>query len=256
MVVARIAGSAAIRSTPAPSPAAIGKAFDRKFPYSNAKGGLTKLPAPVNAAKLPGEAGKIYASIVSEKNYTNVKAYAVTVGGEKVLALTGSNGKPPSDFGLALFTSTGKQLAFKDVLGLNQWQINGKDSHFALAAGLPGFPKSVPQPKLNAGLTKLAADFEKDLPWSDDAGAIVFPKSAAFNGALPAGSAALKMSKDTEDSKTADYDFTEKYKVNVAGKDMYVVIGVADATYDVGLFDMKGRSLMFNQGMNSGAWVP
>jgi hypothetical protein len=224
-------------------------AFDKSFPYSNDAGNLTKLPASMDGAKLPGEAGKIFAEIQKDGNhYDHLNAYQVSVGGEKLFAITGHNGTPPSDFGLALFNSRGKQLAFKDVLGLNQWQFDGKGQNFILSEGLPHSPHATPAKPLPAETKKITDAFDAKFKWNDKTDSLDIPNEK-FEGALPKDTAATHM------ANSSTYDYTEKYKVNVDGKNLFLVVGVADDVYDVGLFHLDGSKVAFNQGANAGEWT-
>jgi hypothetical protein len=151
MAVTDVKGAAPAGKAANASPATaqqVTAAFDQKFPWSTGthalNGNNSDMALPkenIDPSTLPGEAGKMYAEIKKNKNYSNLQvAWINGVAGEKVLAMMGTNGNPPSDCGLALFDSKGKQLAFKDVMGLNQWQFDGKGNahNMALGAGLPG----------------------------------------------------------------------------------------------------------------------
>jgi hypothetical protein len=233
---------------------AVTAAFDKAFKWStevhalNGNNSDVKLTGKIDPKTLPGTAGKMFAAVTKNKNYDTLNAFQLSLAGQKVFAIMGSNGKPPSDTGLALFAHTGKQLAFKDVMGLNQWQFDAKGNarNMALGAGLPGAPRVVAPKPLSPAAKSLTAAFDKKFPFNNDTDTWPFPNSAQYKGAVP---------KNTDMSHMADssrYDYSNVYKLDIGGKSVFAVNGVADAVNDLALFTSSGKRIAFN----GGDWVP
>jgi hypothetical protein len=229
------------------TPQVITAAFDRSFPWRperhaiNGDNSDIKLPASSKVTKMPGEAGKLLKAVT--ESYTTVNGYQLSLAGQKIYTILGQR---DSSCGVALFNSRGKELAFSDVLGLNEWQYDAKGNarNMALGAGLPGAPRVRPVKPLSPSAKALTEAFDAKYPWDNQTDSVHIPDQLSENN-VPSSVHNTKLSR-MYDSKS--YDATWLYQIELNGKHVFTVIGVADDQYDIGLFNLKGDRIGFNSG--------
>ena len=104
---------------------------------------------------------------------------------------------------------------------------------------------------------QIAQQFDKQFPWDDSTYTFALtPKNGAteIKGGLPKGSAAAKMFANTAGIQNNSYDYTNAYKATLGGQPVFIVSGTADATYDVAIFNAKGKQIAFQGNEGSGVW--
>jgi hypothetical protein len=102
-------------------------------------------------------------------------------------------------------------------------------------------PAAEPKSHLSEEAKAITEAFDKYFPYNEHTDTVDnLPDSATFKGELPKGSAAAKMAKSDR------YDFADVYTLHLAKQECYVVVGTADAIYEIGIYDMDGKEIAFN----------